>query len=118
MATEVKFGAGKKLTVKRPARLLEPITGAHKQLNREKMKLDSDKAIDIAKKEPLLSNLTLTATQLWLERFGDDSTPVWRVRLWAAKLRKPTDTADIGEIFISAEDGKVVKNDLHINKVD
>src|SRR5689334_20060310 len=28
-ATEVKFGGGKKLSVKRPTRLLEPITGAH-----------------------------------------------------------------------------------------
>jgi hypothetical protein len=67
-AAEVKFGAGKKLSVKRPARILEPITGQHKQLNREKMKIDSDKAIEIVKKEPLLDKLTLTATQLWLER--------------------------------------------------
>src|SRR5712691_7245967 len=53
-ATEVKFGAGKKLAVKRPARFLQPITGQNKQLNREKMKIDSDKAVEIAKKEPLL----------------------------------------------------------------
>src|SRR5258705_13400216 len=31
-ATEVKFVAGTKATVKRPARILEPITGAHKEL--------------------------------------------------------------------------------------
>src|SRR5213593_21873 len=79
-ATEVKFGAGKKLTVKRPARVLEPFLGTHKPLNREKMKLDSDKAIEIATKEPLLSNLKLKATQLWLEHqpWSADDVPVWR----------------------------------------
>src|SRR5213083_1605294 len=47
-ATEVKFGAGKKLTVKRPPRLLEPITGSDKELPKQKLKIDSDKAIDTA----------------------------------------------------------------------
>jgi len=119
-ATEVKFGAGKKLTVKRPARVLEPFLGTHKPLNREKMKVDSDKAIDVATKEPLLSNLKLKATQLWLEHqpWSADDVPVWRVRLWAAKLRHPDDNADIGEVFVSSESGKVVKSDLHINRVD
>src|SRR5437016_14616510 len=85
-ATEVKFGSGKKLTVKRPARILEPFLGTHKPLNRDKMKVDSDKAIEIATKEPLLSNLKLTATQLWLEReaWSVDDVPVWKVRLWAS----------------------------------
>src|SRR6266850_4448857 len=113
-ATEVTFAAGKKLSVKRPSRLLEPITGAHKQLSREKLKLDSDKAIEIATKDPLLKNLKLTSTQLWLEK-GDDA-PKWKVRLWAEKLRNPTRTADIGQIFISADDGKVLERDLHINR--
>jgi len=119
-ATEVKFGAGQKLSVKRPARILEPFMGTHRPLNREKIKLDSDKAIAIAIKEPLLTNLKLQATQLWLGRqpWAADEVPVWRVRLWAAKLRHPGDTADIGEVFISAEDGKVLKNDLHIDRVD
>ena len=99
-ATEVKFGAGKKLSVKRPARVLEPITGQHRELNREKMKIDSSKAIEIVTKEPLLDKLTLTATQLWLERlpWHSDDTPIWKVRVWAAKLRKPTASVDIGEI--------------------
>ncbi len=120
-AAEVKFGAGKKLSVKRPARILEMGTGAHRELNRDKMKVDSDKAIDLAKKEPLLNNLTLTNTQLWLERdfwSGDKDLPVWKVRLWAAKIRKPTESADIGDIYISAEDGKVLRTDLHIDRLD
>jgi hypothetical protein len=118
MATEIKFMAGKKESVKRPARVLEPITGAHKELPKDKLKIDSDKAIDIAKAEPLLKNLTLTNTQLKLEKWGDDNLPVWKVRLWAQKVRKPTDTADIGEVIISAVDGKVVKNELKINRAD
>lgn len=117
-ATEVKFGAGKKLSVKRPARILEPITGGHRELPREKLKIDSDRALAIAQAEPLLKNLTLKAAQMKLERWGDDPQPVWKVRFWAAKLRKPRSMADIGEVFVSAENGKVVKNDLHIHRVD
>src|ERR1051326_4273815 len=88
-ATEVKFGSGKKLTVKRPARILEPLLGTHRPLNREKFKVDSDKVIETALKEPMLNNLKILATQLWLERepWAEEDAPVWRIRLWAAKLR-------------------------------
>ena len=115
-ATEVKFGAGKKLTVKRPTRLLEPITGAHKELPRQKLKVDSDKAINTATKDDMLKNLKLTNTQLWLE--NSDAGPRWKVRLWAEKIRNPSSTAEIGQIYISAEDGKVLERDLHTNRVD
>jgi len=115
-ATEVKFGAGRKLEVKRPARILELAGRSHTPLPKEKLKTDSDKALDIATKEPILKNLKLTASRMTLERWDD--MPVWKVRLWAAKLRNPTKDADIGEVFITAEDGKIVKNDLHINRVD
>ncbi len=113
---EVKFGAGQKLSVKRPVRVLEPIKGAPRELPREKLKIDSNQAIDIAKREPLLEKLTLTATRLVLERW--DETPVWKVQLWAAELRDPKDSADIGEVFIDVETGKVVHRDLHIDRVD
>src|SRR6266496_6269190 len=84
-ATEVKFGAGKKLTVKRPFRLLEPVTGDTSTLDKDKMKVDSDKAIQIALKEPLLDKLTVKATELKLVRAGDmfnrdNNAPVWRIR--------------------------------------
>lgn len=115
-ATEVKFGAGKKLKVTRPMRLLEPVTGNDRILDRTKITVDSDKAITTATAEPVLKSLTLRATQLWLEH--GTAGPVWRVRIWAAKLKNPTDDADIGQVFISAEDGKVIRSDLHINRVD
>ena len=124
-ATEVKFGAGRMLTVKRPMRLLEPVTGGDRSLDREKLKVDSDQAIKTALKEPLLENLKITATQLKLERVGEGvlgqagpGDAVWKVRLFAAKLRNPSRTADIGEIWVLATDGKVVKTDLHIDRVD
>jgi len=47
-ATEVKFGAGQKLDVSRPWRVLEPITGNNKVLDSSKFKIDSDLAIRIA----------------------------------------------------------------------
>jgi hypothetical protein len=116
-ATEIKFAAGTKVSVKRPARVLEPITGSHHELPKEKLKIDSDKAIEIAKNEPLIKNLTLTNTQLTLER-GEGDQPVWKIKFWAAKIRKPSDTVSIGELHLSAEDGKVVKNDLKPGRVD
>jgi len=51
-AQEVKFGSGKMLSVKRPMRLLEPVTGGDLPLNRDQLKVDSDKAISIARPSP------------------------------------------------------------------
>jgi len=122
-ATEVKFGAGKKLEVKRPMRLLEKMGGGSAVLDRERLKVDSDQAIEIALKEPLLSRLTIKATELRLEQGGDrgggdERLPVWRVELWAAKLNNPNKQVSIGQVYLSAEDGKVLEADLKINRVD
>jgi hypothetical protein len=124
-ATEVKFGAGKMMSVKRPLRLLEPVTGGGTPLDREKLKVDSDEAIKTALAEPLLKNLKVTATQLKLNRSGDGAIEigaaadaVWRVKLWAARLRNPNRDVDIGEVWVSAIDGKSIKADLHIDRVD
>jgi hypothetical protein len=115
-ATEVKFGGGRMMDVKRPLRLLEPMTGGDKTLERKKLKVDSDRALATALKEPLLAGLNLKATQFWLEH-GDHS-PVWRIRFWAAKLGDPNKMADIGEIVISSANGKVVRSGLHPKSVD
>jgi hypothetical protein len=122
-ATEVKFGAGKKLDVKRPMRMLEKMGGGDAALERSRLKVDSDKAIEIALKEPLLNRLTIKATELKLERAGDhgrgdERLPVWRVELWAAKLNQPNKDVNIGEVILSAEDGGVLETDLKINRVD
>src|SRR5437870_3501906 len=124
-AVEVKFGAGKMLDVKRPMRLLEPVTGGDVPLDKAKLKVDSDQAIKAALQEPLLQHIKVTATQLKLERVGEGvlgqsgpGEPVWKVKLWAAKLRDSSRDADIGEVWISATDGKVIKSDLHFNRLD
>jgi hypothetical protein len=115
-AVEVKFGGGQKMNVSRPWRLLEPVTGEDKILDRSKLKIDSDKALEIASAHPLVKNLTLRASQIWLLHGNPD--PVWKIKLWAAKLRHPNDNADIGVVFVSAVDGSITKTDLHPNSVD
>jgi hypothetical protein len=115
-AMEVKFGAGRMLDVKRPMRLLEPTHGGDLPLDRAKLKTNSDQAIATALKEPLLEKLTITGTALKLDR-QRDGTIAWRVRIWAAKLRNPNKDVDVGDVYINAEDGKVLRNDLHINRV-
>ncbi len=124
-ATEVKFGAGKMMKVSRPMRLLEPVTGGDVALDRAKLKIDSDQAIKTAINEPLLKNLKITATQPRLERGGEGvlgqagpGEAMWKVKLWAQKLRRPDRDADVGEVWISAADGKVLKEDLHPDRVD
>ena len=116
-AMEVKFGAGRMLDVKRPFRLLEPVHGTDLPMDRAKLKVNSDAAIATALKEPLLEKLTITATSLKLDR-QRDGTVSWRVRLWAAKLRNPNKDVDLGDVYINAEDGKVLRTDLHIRRVD
>lgn len=48
----------------------------------------------------------------------DDEGVVWKVRIWAAKLNDSKSTAEIGDIYISPEDGKIVRADLHIERVN
>lgn len=115
-ASEVKFGAGKKMKVSRPARVIE-LAGRDKEvLDKSKFKVDSDEAIKTAAAEPLLKPLTLKAAQLWLQHSAEG--PVWKIRLWAAKLQKPNAMADIGDVYVSTETAKVVRSNLHINSVD
>jgi hypothetical protein len=123
-AAEVKFVGGKMVDVSRPLRLLEPISGADQPLDRTKLKVDSNKALQIVQDDSTLKNVKLYATQLKLERVGEGvlglsntGEPVWKVKLWAKKVGGPSDK-DIGEIWISANDGKVVKNDLHVDRLN
>lgn len=113
---EVKMGAGKKLEVKHPMRQPFAYIGYKNVLDLKKIKIDSDKAIKLATADPLLENLTICATEPSLKRDGD--MPVWKVVLWAQKLRNKEKDAKIGEIRINAEDGTILDRDLHINRVD
>jgi hypothetical protein len=122
-ATEVKFGAGKKLDVKRPARIWDRIDGTDVALDPMRMKVDSDRALQIALKQPLLEKLTIKATKLVLDRAGDagqgdKSLPAWRVDLWAARLSNPNRMTHIGHLWLSADDGKVLVTDLNLRHVE
>jgi hypothetical protein len=110
-AVEVKFGGGQKMDVSRPVRLLEPITGADTVLDPDRLKVDSNRALDIAKSQALLQNLTLTSAQFWLQH-GKEG-PRWKVKLWAAKVNHPARQADVGDVYISTADGSIVRADLH-----
>jgi hypothetical protein len=115
-AVEVKFGAGQKLDVSHPLRALEIATDEHLTLDKNKLKVDSDRALAIAKAMPLLKNLKLKASQLKLGH--GDAGPQWRVELWAAKLNHPNEDANIGVVVLSAADGSLTKADLHPNSVE
>ncbi len=114
-ATEIKFEAGEKTEMKYKSSFLG-IGKKPKELPKDKIKVDSDAAIRTATGEPLLKNLTLKATQLTLEEW--QGIPTWKVDIWAAKLQKPERMVDVGEVYVSAEDGKVLRSDLKISKVD
>jgi hypothetical protein len=49
---------------------------------------------------------------------GGTGEAVWKMKLWAAKVRQPQKDVDIREVWLSASDGKVEKNDPHISRVD
>lgn len=115
-AVEVKFGGGKLMSVKRPFRLLERAADKDSELNAKIMKVDSDEALAIALKQEILKNLTVTASEMKLDRYQE--APTWMITLWAAKLKNPKKDAKIGEIFVDAEHGKVVKLDIKPEKVD
>jgi hypothetical protein len=112
---EVKFGAGVKMDVKRPSKFFGGKGKEGNVFDLKKLKTDSDAALRIATSLELLKPLTLKNTQMWLSR-GDDGL-VWKVRIWAAKLNDATATAEIGDVYISPEDGKVVRADLKVARV-
>ena len=103
-------GFGKMLEVKRPMRLMANTT----PMDKDKLKVDSDKALKAALKEPMLDKLTVKATEITLE--NDDNGPTWKITIWVTKLSDTTKLVDIGKIQVSAESGKILKNDLHLNR--
>ena len=40
------------------------------------------------------------------------------MRLWALKLDKENQTADIGKVLVTADDGKVIETDIHLDRLD
>jgi hypothetical protein len=115
-ATEVKFGGGQKLDVVRPFRLFERANN-FSAMDRTKVKIDSDEALKIAQKEGMVQNIKLTNSKLVLEK-GEEGLPVWKVHLWAEKARDSSRTVEIGHFVLNAEDGKVIRRDIHVDRID
>ena len=86
-------------------------------MDRTKVKIDSDESLRIAQKDGLLDKVKLTNSRLTLEK-GEEGLPVWKIQFWAEKARDTTRTVDIGQIILNAEDGKVLRRDLHIGRID
>jgi hypothetical protein len=115
-AVEVKFAAGKMIDVKRPFRVIERISDGSREMERGKLKIDSDKAIETALQEPILEDIKVKSVEAKLE--NSDAGPVWRLRLWAQKLDKASETADIGKIILTADDAKVIETDVHLGRLN
>jgi hypothetical protein len=113
---EVTFGGGKELQVSHPSHPFQMPFHDRDILDNSKLKIDSDDVLKKATSQPLLKNLTLKASQLTLDH--SDLGPVWKIRLWAAKLNNPDKQVDIGMITFSATDGSIVKSDLRPDRVD
>jgi hypothetical protein len=112
---EVKFEGGKKVAVRRPTRPLELISLNKEVMDPKKLNTDSDKALATATGDSTLTGIKIKATQCWLQL--KDGGPTWKVRLWAGKNDNPDKEADIGDIYISAEDGKVTRRDVHLERL-
>lgn len=108
-ATEVKFVDGRMADVKRPLRLLEATSDRSEALDRSKIKMDSDDALQAALKEPALENVKPTSSEMRLER-GEGGLPVWKIQFWGAKADDKD--AELGTVTLTADDGKVIKSDL------
>ena len=96
--------------VKHPKGLAETFTGT-RQLSWRKLKIDSDRALEIALKDPDLKKLDLQAAQFWLERTVIGAS--WKIRFWITRLGKPGQLAEIGDLYISTTTGEVLKDELH-----
>ncbi|HEY3760603.1 MAG TPA: hypothetical protein VGN23_02545 [Verrucomicrobiae bacterium] len=115
-AVQVKFGGGQEMEVTHPGRFLEMASDDHKPFDMTLLKIDSDHALQIAQSQPVLQNIVLTSSKLSLAH--GEMGPVWEVHFWASHNKNVNDNVDIGTITISANDGSIVKNDLHPNSLN
>jgi len=109
-ATEVKFANGKMLSVNRPLRVLEAVSDKSEALDRAKLRIDSDKALRLVSKDPALKGENITSSEMRLELW--EGQPTWKVKVWGENLGGSE--SSLGEIFLSAENGTILKKDVRI----
>lgn len=116
-AVELKFVNGKAMERSHPFRLFSRLTGNTAPLNQNKLKIDSDKALEIATSHPDLKHVKLVATKMEA-RWDNDFHVVWEIDLYARKVARPAAEVHIGELILSAKDGEVLKNNLEVYRVN
>ena len=114
--TDVKFGAGQEMEVSHPFHPFQMPAKPRDVLDQSKINVDSDRALHIATSQPLLKGLTLRTSRMTLQ--NTDYGLAWRVELWAAKVGDPSRQVGIGSVYISANDGSVVRSDLSPSNVN
>lgn len=113
--TEVKFTGGNLVSVTRNVQVLSSDTDEFGEMDYGNLKVDSDRALEIALKEPVLENLKVMATDVTLEQ-GTEDFPVWKISVWANKKGTPIDLK-VGQIWVSSVDGKVCKITINPGRV-
>lgn len=113
---DVKFGAGQEMDVSHPMRPFMIPARAHDVLDSRGLKVDSDRALQIATSQPILNGLTLRSSKMTLSNSDDGA--IWKVELYAAKVGDPTHEVSVGYVTMTADDGTIVKADLHPSSAD
>lgn len=111
----VRFNSGKMVDTSRPLRLFSRLQGQTRPLNQNRLKIDSDKALEIATAQPNLKNIRLRASKMEL-RWDKSQQPVWQVDLYAEKESDPAKTVHLDFVLISPETGEVLENYLKIDR--
>ena len=112
-STDVKFGAGQEMEVSypmHPLHVFQMPAQPDQVMDSSRLKVDSDQALQIATSQPLLKGLTLRESRMTLEKVN--GVPTWKVELWAARLRNPTEDVSVGTVSISAVDRSIINNGL------
>jgi hypothetical protein len=115
-SVDVKFGAGQEMEVSHPMRPFMIPARVNAILDQNRLKVDSDRALEIATAQPILHGLTLRSSKMTLANSDDGA--IWRVELYAAKIGDPTREVYIGYVTMTADDGTIVKADLHPSSVN
>jgi hypothetical protein len=114
-AVDVKFGAGQEMEVSHPMRPFMIPAKARDVIEPDRLKIDSDRALQIASTQPILNGLTLRSSKMTLSNSDDGA--IWKVELYAAKVGNPTREVSVGYVTMTADDGTIVKADLHPSSV-
>jgi len=114
-AVEVIFENGQVARIHEPTRILKIFTPqAQKPFEFEKLKIDSDRALEIALAIPAKESVTVRSSELELQR-GYGGAPVWQVKLFGPGSVDATTDKPLGYAIILTEDGRVLKETVSKN---